>query len=206
MSAKILGQVWDYVLTPEQQIVLLAYADHADHNGEHAWPSIPLLAWKTGLSERTIYRVIRGEKARAARRGRKAAPRRARRSRSACPHPQGEATPASRVPDRPRRPRPQAPIVSGMHRDDGAAPLTNETHNARGDGGAFRDDGGARRPATVVLSASEEPSVEPSSESSGAPFANANAEGYGYEPSKPPKDLLERYYAAHPERRGRRSA
>ena len=62
--------VWDYVLTPEEQIVLLAFADHADHNGEHAWPSIPLLAWKTGLSERTIYRVIRGEKAQLARGGR----------------------------------------------------------------------------------------------------------------------------------------
>src|SRR5439155_18748810 len=76
MSAKILGQVWDYVLTSEEQILLLAFADHADHNGEHAWPSIPLLAWKTGLSERTIYRVIRGEKAQVARSGRNAAPRR----------------------------------------------------------------------------------------------------------------------------------
>jgi hypothetical protein len=59
MSGKIMGQVWDLHLPTNEQLVLLAMADHADHLGQNIWPSVGLIAWKTGYSERTIQRVIK---------------------------------------------------------------------------------------------------------------------------------------------------
>lgn len=53
-----MGQVWDLVLTPAKQTVLLALADHADHNGENVKPGAPLVAWKTGYSERQVQRIM----------------------------------------------------------------------------------------------------------------------------------------------------
>lgn len=203
MSAKILGQVWDYILTPEEQIVLLAFADHADHNGEHAWPSIPLLTWKTGLSERTVYRVLNGERAQPARRGRKAAPAREGlvgrgvliRTRKAVHH-------------RPTEYRivlgnlvRKLPFVSGVHRDDGAAPLAGGGETVRGDGAQLRDDGGHLRPATVVLNARQEPSVEPSFEPS-EHFVSQKRNGVKfYDPGDP--DETRRVTRAYEEARRR---
>lgn len=60
MSAKILGQVWDLQLPAPKLLVLLALADHADHNGENAYPSADLIAWKTGYSERQVRRILQG--------------------------------------------------------------------------------------------------------------------------------------------------
>lgn len=57
MSAKIMGKVWDLVLPPPQQAVLLALADHADHDGGSVKPGVPLIAWKTGYSERQVQRI-----------------------------------------------------------------------------------------------------------------------------------------------------
>ena len=59
MSGKIMGQVWDLDLPTNEQLVLLAMADHADHIGENIYPSVGLIAWKTGYSERTIQRLIK---------------------------------------------------------------------------------------------------------------------------------------------------
>ncbi len=59
MSAKILGQVWDLQLTAAKQLIMLALADHADHNGDNAYPSIDLIAWKTGYSERQVRRILK---------------------------------------------------------------------------------------------------------------------------------------------------
>jgi hypothetical protein len=59
MSGKIMGQVWDLDLPTNEQLVLLAMTDHADHLGENIWPSVGLIAWKTGYSERTIQRLIK---------------------------------------------------------------------------------------------------------------------------------------------------
>ena len=58
MSVKVMGQVWDLDLPHNQLIILLAMADHADHDGGNVYPSIGLIAWKTGYSERTVQRVI----------------------------------------------------------------------------------------------------------------------------------------------------
>ena len=54
-----MGAVWDYKVSPSEQIVLLALGDHADHNGENAWPSVALLAWKTGLTVRGVKGILR---------------------------------------------------------------------------------------------------------------------------------------------------
>jgi hypothetical protein len=57
LSAIIYGRVWDLELDHSTLVVLLAYADHSDHNGEHIYPSVALMAWKTGYSERQIQRI-----------------------------------------------------------------------------------------------------------------------------------------------------
>lgn len=59
MSAKVMGQVYDYKLPHGEQTVLLAVADHADHDGEHAFPSVPLIAWKINYTERQVRRLMK---------------------------------------------------------------------------------------------------------------------------------------------------
>lgn len=59
MSVKVMGQVWELDLDHSRQSVLIAMADHADHEGEHVFPSIALISWKTGYSERQIQRILR---------------------------------------------------------------------------------------------------------------------------------------------------
>ena len=44
--------------TGNDRFVLLAIADNAWEDGTNSWPSIALLAWKTGLSERTVQRCL----------------------------------------------------------------------------------------------------------------------------------------------------
>lgn len=59
MSGKIMGKVWDLELPHNQLLVLLALADHADHEGNNVFPSLGLVAWKTGYSEQQVRRVMR---------------------------------------------------------------------------------------------------------------------------------------------------
>ena len=59
MSVKIMGLVWEANLPHDEKFVLLAYADHADHQGRHIFPSVGLVAWKTGYSPRQIQRITR---------------------------------------------------------------------------------------------------------------------------------------------------
>ncbi len=40
------------------RLLLLAIADHAGDDGDDAWPSVPTLASKTGISERSVQRGI----------------------------------------------------------------------------------------------------------------------------------------------------
>ena len=44
--------------TGNDRFVLLAIADNAWEDGTNSWPSVALLAWKTGLSERTVRRCL----------------------------------------------------------------------------------------------------------------------------------------------------
>jgi len=58
LSNKISGKVWELDLDPVEKLVLLALADHADHEGNNVRPGNDLLCAKTGLSERTIGKKI----------------------------------------------------------------------------------------------------------------------------------------------------
>src|SRR5690348_4316202 len=58
MSVKIMGQVWELDLMHSELLILLALADHADHDGGHVFPSMGLVAWKTGYEERQVRRVV----------------------------------------------------------------------------------------------------------------------------------------------------
>ena len=58
MSVKIMGLVWELDLPQRDLLVLLALADHADHEGANAYPSLALIAWKVGSSERTVQRSV----------------------------------------------------------------------------------------------------------------------------------------------------
>lgn len=59
MSVKMMGAVWDTVMSPNEKLVLLAYADHADHKGNNIFPSIKLISSKTGYSERQVQRITK---------------------------------------------------------------------------------------------------------------------------------------------------
>jgi hypothetical protein len=57
MSVKVTGMVWDLVLESGEKLVLLAYADHAAHDGTRIWPSMATIARMTGYSERQVQRI-----------------------------------------------------------------------------------------------------------------------------------------------------
>jgi hypothetical protein len=59
MSVKIMGMVWDLEIGRDEKLVLLAYADHADHSGENIFPSVSRIARKTGYSERSVQSITR---------------------------------------------------------------------------------------------------------------------------------------------------
>ena len=63
MSGLIMGLVWELPFSKEftagDKFVALAYADHAWQDGTHAYPSIALVAEKTGYSERAVQRHVR---------------------------------------------------------------------------------------------------------------------------------------------------
>ena len=64
MSVKVMGFVWDLELPPNLKLVLLAYADHADHDGGSIYPAIGTVAQKTGYSPREVQRLTRELEAR----------------------------------------------------------------------------------------------------------------------------------------------
>jgi hypothetical protein len=59
MSVKMMGAAWELDLKHNELLVLLALADHADHEGNNAYPSVGLLAWKTGYNAATVHRCLR---------------------------------------------------------------------------------------------------------------------------------------------------
>lgn len=59
MSIKIMAQVWDLDLSPTEKLILLAYTDHADHDGGNIYPAVKTIATKTGLSERSVQLMTR---------------------------------------------------------------------------------------------------------------------------------------------------
>lgn len=59
MSVKAMGKVWDTDLPSNKKFVLLAYADHAHHDGTNIYPAIETIAEKTGYHERSVQRITR---------------------------------------------------------------------------------------------------------------------------------------------------
>ena len=69
MSVKAMGLVWDMecpkdwngiTFSPSHKFVLIAYADHADHNGRNIYPAVITIQHKTGYSERNVQYLTRG--------------------------------------------------------------------------------------------------------------------------------------------------
>lgn len=52
-----MGKVWELDLPPNEKLVLLALADHSDHDGSNVRPGVELIAMKTGLSQREVQYV-----------------------------------------------------------------------------------------------------------------------------------------------------
>lgn len=59
MSVKQMALVWDLELEHSKKYVLLAYADHADDDGDNVYPSLGRMAHKTGYSRDQIRRISR---------------------------------------------------------------------------------------------------------------------------------------------------
>ncbi len=63
MSAIMTGLVWDLPIQGDfgrpEKYILLAYADHADQNGRNIFPSVDLIAKKTGYEERAVQVITR---------------------------------------------------------------------------------------------------------------------------------------------------
>jgi hypothetical protein len=58
MSVKVMAQVWELDLPHAEKFVLLAMADHADHDGGNVHPAVATVARKTGYSDRQVQRII----------------------------------------------------------------------------------------------------------------------------------------------------
>lgn len=59
MSVKVMGMVWDLDIPSEEKFVLMAYADHADHNGGSIYPAVKTIADKTGKCERSVQYITK---------------------------------------------------------------------------------------------------------------------------------------------------
>ena len=59
MSALLMGLVWGIELTPAEQTIMLALADHGKDDGTDIYPSVAMLAWKSGRGERQVQRLLR---------------------------------------------------------------------------------------------------------------------------------------------------
>lgn len=59
MSVKAIGEVFDLDLPRNEKFVLLAYVDHADHNGGNIYPAVATIMRKTGYEERSVQTITR---------------------------------------------------------------------------------------------------------------------------------------------------
>ena len=58
MSVRVMAAVWQLDLPWMEKYVLVALADHADHEGEDIWPGRDYLLSKTGLSRNSLLRSL----------------------------------------------------------------------------------------------------------------------------------------------------
>lgn len=59
MSVKAMAWVWDQDISRDEKFVLLAYADHADHEGGNIFPAVSSIAKKTGYSKRSVQKITK---------------------------------------------------------------------------------------------------------------------------------------------------
>lgn len=59
MSVKISGLVWDLDLPRDEKYVLLAYVDHADHDGNNIYPANSTVMRMTGYNRRSIQTITK---------------------------------------------------------------------------------------------------------------------------------------------------
>lgn len=59
MSLTALGAVWSFPVSPQEKLVLLVMADHADDSGGNVFPSVARIMQMSGMSERAVQRTIR---------------------------------------------------------------------------------------------------------------------------------------------------
>lgn len=59
MSVKVMSLVWQTPMQPTRKLVFLKLADCADDDGSSIYPSIGRVARETGVSERTVQRLLR---------------------------------------------------------------------------------------------------------------------------------------------------
>jgi hypothetical protein len=64
VAGNVHGLVYHYVLTCNEHMVLQALAECAHQDGTGVRPSVGRLVWMTGLSERTVQRVMKSFRAR----------------------------------------------------------------------------------------------------------------------------------------------
>lgn len=57
MSVKVMGLVWDSELKPSHKLVLLAYADAAEHDGSDIWPGWERMCEMTSYSRSQVARI-----------------------------------------------------------------------------------------------------------------------------------------------------
>ena len=58
MSVCLMGEVWGLDVNHARLLILLALADHADDRGRNIYPSLSLVAWKTGYSKRRVRAIV----------------------------------------------------------------------------------------------------------------------------------------------------
>jgi hypothetical protein len=150
MSVKVMGQIYERELNPVEQLVLLSLGDHAQHDGTGIRPSVALTAWKTGLSERTVQRVVRKMR---------------RRGVLVEAKPAGRHRPTEyrmRLEVLPRK----LPLRPSDEKGDAAPPISEVGVTAPAPRGDARDARGDTRGARGDTAVAPEPSYEPSGESS----------------------------------------
>lgn len=57
MSVKMMGMVWDAPLPRDEKFILLAYADHANHDGGSIFPSNERICAMTGYTRRSVQTI-----------------------------------------------------------------------------------------------------------------------------------------------------
>lgn len=58
VSIKLMSAVWELDLPTGEKMVLLALADQANDAGEQCWPSVPTIARRCGMGDRTVRRAL----------------------------------------------------------------------------------------------------------------------------------------------------